>query len=105
MTVNFERFTSLHFDNQHPPHRHTTIDHPDDRHQLMNPKIKSSLHNYGQKDHQNQNEFNTNSIHRTGPSLPPLIPPSTKSSSAPPINTTPKKNSLPNFEEIEQPSI
>ena len=71
----------------------------------MTPKVKSRLHDYSQKERQNQNAFNTNSIDRPGPSLPPLIPPSTKLSSAPPINTTPNKNSLPRFEKIEQPSI
>ena len=68
----------------------------------MTPKVKSHLHDYGQKEHQNQITVNANSRDRIGPSLPPLIHPLTETSSAPPINIRPEKYHSPYFEEIEQ---
>ena len=50
------------------------------------------------------NTLNATSINRPRPSFPPLIPSSTSSPLTPPINTTSEKDSLPRFEEIEQPS-
>ena len=86
MIGNFERYNNQHFDNQHQPHRHITIDCLHDRHQPMTPKVKSCLHDYGQKERQNQITINGNDKDRAGPSLPPLIHPSTETSPAPPIN-------------------
>ena len=68
----------------------------------MTPKVKSCLHDYGQKVRQNQNAINANSRDRVGPSLPPLIHRSTETSPTPPINIGPEKDHLPCFEEIEQ---
>ena len=92
-------------DKWHQTHRHTTINRSHDRHWPTTPKVKSRLHDYGQKERQNQITFNTKLIDHAGPSFPPLIHPSTESSPAPPINTTPEKDHLPCFEEIKQPSI
>ena len=68
----------------------------------MTPKVKSCLHDYGQKECQNKNTLNAPSIDCPGPSFPPLIPSSTKPPSTPPINTTSEKEFLLRFEEIEQ---
>ena len=94
-----------HFDSQHQTHQHTTIDRSHDRHRPMTPKVKSCLHDYGQKECQNQITFNANMIDRPRPSFSPLIHPLTETSPSLPINTTPEKDHLPYFEEIEQLSI
>ena len=91
MTGNFGRFTKLHFDNRHQPNRHIAIDHSHDQHRPMTPKVKSLLHDYGQKEHKIQITINANSRDCAGPSLPPLIHPSTETSPAPPINIGPEK--------------
>ena len=90
------------FDNRHQTHRHTTIDRSHDRHRPTTPKVKSRLHDYGQKEHQNQISINANSRDRARPSLPPLIHPSTETSLAPPINIGLEKDHLLYFQEIEQ---
>ena len=102
MTGNFESYNNQHFNNRHQTHRHTSIDHSHDRHRPTNPKVKSCLHDYDQKECQNQIAINSNSKDRAGPSLSPLIHPSTETSPAPPINIGPGKDHLPYFEEIEQ---
>ena len=75
-------------------YRHIAIDLSHDRHRPMTPKVKSCLHDYGQKECQNQIAINKKSRDRAGPSLPPLIHPSTEMSNAPPINTGPEKDQL-----------
>ena len=104
MTGKFERHSRPHFDNRHPYHQQAIIDHPQDQHRQMTPKVKSRLHDYGQKERQNQNALNAPIIDCPGLSFLPLIPSSTKPLSTPPINTTSEKYFLLRFEEIEQPS-
>ena len=84
-----------HFDSRHHAHRHTTIDRSHDRHQPTTPNVTSRLHDY---ERQNQITINANSSDRAGPSLPPLIHPSTEMSNASPINTGSVKDHLQYFE-------
>ena len=78
------------------------IDRSHNQHQPMTLEFPSCLHDYGQKERQNQITINANPKDRTGPSLPPLIHPLTETSTAPPINIGPEKDHLQYFEEIEQ---
>ena len=102
MIGNFEIYNNQHFDNRHQTHRHTTINHSRDRHWPTTLKVKSCLHNYGQKEHQNQITINANPRDCNGTSLLPLIHPSTETSPTPPINIGSEKDHLLYFEEIEQ---
>ena len=87
------------FDSRHHTHRHTTIDRSHDRHRPMTQKVTSRLHDYKR---QNKITINTNSSDRTGPSLSPLIHPSTEMSNSPTINIEPEKDHLQYFEQREQ---
>ena len=62
-------------------------------------KFTSRLHDY---ERQNQITINANSSDRTGPSLPPLIHPSTKTSNASLRNNGPKEDHLQCFKQREQ---
>ena len=97
MTGNFERYNNQHFDNRHQPHRHIAIDRLHDRHRPTTPKVKPRLHDYGQKERQNQITINANSKDRAGPSLPPLIHPSIETLPTQPINIEPEKRSFTIF--------
>ena len=90
------------FNSRHQTHRHTTIDRSHDQHRPTNPKVKSCLHDYSQKEHQNQITINAKPRDCAGTSLPPLIHPLTEMSNTPPINTRIEKDHLQYFEEIEQ---
>ena len=85
-----------HQDNRHHTHRHNTIDN---RHRPTTSKVPSRLHDY---DQQNPISINANSSVHAGPSRPPLIHPSTKTSNISTINTEPPKDHLQHSEWREQ---
>ena len=88
-----------HYDNRHYAHRHNTIDRSHDRHRPTNSKVPSRIHVY---ERQNKITINANSSVHAGPSRPPLIQPSTKTSNASTINTEPPKYHLPHFKQREK---
>ena len=73
-----------HYDNQHHAHRHNTIDHFHNQHRPTTSTVPSFIHDY---ERQNQITINANSIVHAGPSRPPLIHPSTNTSSVTAINS------------------
>ena len=78
-----------HVHNQHHAHRHDTIDHFHNRHRPMTSIVPSPIHDF---ERQNQITINAHSSVLAGPSRPPLIHSSTKTSNASTINTAPPKD-------------
>ena len=100
--MNFDRCSRPPFDNnQHFHHQHTA-DRRYHRHRQEDQNVKSTHHDYSQKEHRNQSVLNQPSLECPLPSNPPLIAPSTRSPFAPPINTTSDEDFILFQQELEQ---
>ena len=102
MIGNLDRRSRPPFDNnQHFHHRHIA-EWPYHQHRQEDQNVKSTHHDYSQKERRNQNVLNQPSLECPLPSNMPLITPLTRSPSAPPINTTPIENHILFHQDLER---
>ena len=100
--MNFDRCSRPPFDNNRHFYHWHTVGRPYHRHRQEDQNVKSTHHDYSQRECWNQNVLTQPSLERPLPSNLPLIIPSTKSPSALLINTTPVEDHIPFHQDLQQ---